>query len=257
MGIVNYDCWMSHAILKKLAKSEFVEASRGVETVAAFLRLFDIAPDSGAYKLFKTLAAKHKVDLKHFVGQAHLKGKKHLHRNSISLDAILAGLYPLYPPVKLKKRLVQELGWELRCKECGITEWNGKPAPIQLDHINGISNDHRLENLRFLCCNCHAQTQTYAGRNRNKSERPTIVCVAQDFETPCLVCQKMTITEYCSIRCTNVGHRKCKLDAKGILDILVGNDFNMSKTSREIGISTTAIKKRLLKAGLGSRSSTG
>jgi 5-methylcytosine-specific restriction endonuclease McrA len=48
------------------------------------------------------------------------------------------------------------------CKNSGM--WNGKALTLQLDHINGISNDHRLVNLRWLCPNCHSQTPTYAGR---------------------------------------------------------------------------------------------
>jgi hypothetical protein len=44
-------------------------------------------------------------------------------------------------------------------------EWNGQPLKLQLDHINGINDDNRLENLRFICPNCHSQTITYAGKN--------------------------------------------------------------------------------------------
>ena len=43
--------------------------------------------------------------------------------------------------------------------------WAGDGIVLHLDHKNGISNDHRLDNLRFLCPNCHSQTETYAGRN--------------------------------------------------------------------------------------------
>lgn len=49
------------------------------------------------------------------------------------------------------------------CSNNGI--WNGKPIKLQLEHKNGISNDHRLENLEYLCPNCHSQTMTYSGKN--------------------------------------------------------------------------------------------
>lgn len=57
-----------------------------------------------------------------------------------------------------------------RCAICGVTEWNGKTLSLELDHINGINNDNRLENLRFLCPNCHSQTCTYGSRNSKITE---------------------------------------------------------------------------------------
>ena len=44
----------------------------------------------------------------------------------------------------------------------------GKPLTLHVDHINGVNNDCRRENLRFLCPNCHAQTPTHAGRNKKR-----------------------------------------------------------------------------------------
>jgi 5-methylcytosine-specific restriction endonuclease McrA len=55
-----------------------------------------------------------------------------------------------------------------RCQTCGLTSWLGQPLTMHLDHINGKRNDHRLENLRMLCPNCHSQTDTYGGRNRRR-----------------------------------------------------------------------------------------
>lgn len=71
-----------------------------------------------------------------------------------------------YKTKELKKRLVQESLLDYVCAECGLDpEWNGKKLVLALDHINGTNNDNRLSNLRFLCPNCHSQTDTFAGRN--------------------------------------------------------------------------------------------
>lgn len=52
------------------------------------------------------------------------------------------------------------------CENCGNKgEWQGKKLILQLDHINGIRTDNRIENLRILCPNCHTQTTTYCGKN--------------------------------------------------------------------------------------------
>jgi transposase-like protein len=57
------------------------------------------------------------------------------------------------------------------CQECGLGPvWNNKPLVLHIDHINGINNDHRLENLRYLCPNCHSQTETYAYRNAKRKK---------------------------------------------------------------------------------------
>ncbi len=69
----------------------------------------------------------------------------------------------------IKRHLLEAGILENRCDWCGLSEWRGRPISIQIDHINGIRDDHRLENLRMLCPNCHSQTETFAARNRRKS----------------------------------------------------------------------------------------
>lgn len=59
---------------------------------------------------------------------------------------------------------------EYSCVKCGNNgEWDGSPLTLQLDHINGVNGDNRIENLRWLCPNCHSQTETFAGRNSTKT----------------------------------------------------------------------------------------
>ena len=69
----------------------------------------------------------------------------------------------------VKKKIIQR---ELIPYVCNICEtdpiWQGKPMPLILDHINGINNDNRLENLQFVCSNCDSQLPTYKARNIKK-----------------------------------------------------------------------------------------
>jgi 5-methylcytosine-specific restriction endonuclease McrA len=66
----------------------------------------------------------------------------------------------------IKVRLLRAGLLENKCSECGIKEWLGEPLTVQIDHINGVNHDYRLENLRMLCPNCHSQTETHGTRNR-------------------------------------------------------------------------------------------
>lgn len=67
---------------------------------------------------------------------------------------------------EIKKILYNEFNWEYKCGECGISDWNGKPLSLELDHINGNNKDNRIENLRLQCLNCHSQTPTFRGKNK-------------------------------------------------------------------------------------------
>jgi transposase-like protein len=72
----------------------------------------------------------------------------------------------------LKTRLIKSRLKQERCEECGLSEWRGKPLRVTLHHINGDSYDNRLENLSFLCPNCHSQTPNFSGRNGHLRAHP-------------------------------------------------------------------------------------
>lgn len=65
-------------------------------------------------------------------------------------------------------RLIDEKGHQ--CEICKLSLWLTKPIPLELDHIDGNSDNNEKENLRLICPNCHAQTPTYRGRNRGKRQ---------------------------------------------------------------------------------------
>lgn len=74
-----------------------------------------------------------------------------------------------FPRHKLKERIIKEKLIEYKCDFCKNNgNWNGKKLSLHIDHKNGINNDNRMGNLRFLCPNCHSQTSTYSGKNNKK-----------------------------------------------------------------------------------------
>ncbi|MCK9446570.1 HNH endonuclease [bacterium] len=87
-------------------------------------------------------------------------------KNTISINDILDGKFPYYGTSKLRKRLINEGIKENKCEICGLIEWNGKDISLHLDHIDGDHTNHKLENLRILCPNCHSQTDTYCSKNK-------------------------------------------------------------------------------------------
>lgn len=56
-----------------------------------------------------------------------------------------------------------------KCSGCGVFEWSGKRLSLDIDHIDGNSENHLPKNLRFLCPNCHRQTDTWGRKNRSNS----------------------------------------------------------------------------------------
>jgi len=84
--------------------------------------------------------------------------------NPIPLSEILVK-DSIYQSNKLRKRLIKAGLKSHQCETCGLVEWLGSPIPLELDHINGDKHDNRLPNLRIICPNCHALTDTYRGKN--------------------------------------------------------------------------------------------
>lgn len=121
------------------------------------------------YKEVRNLAKELGIKLK-FSYQKQLK-KQTVRKHNI--DDILVENSTYQSTNRLKERLIKEGIKEKKCEICGNTTWNEKDIPLQLHHINGIHNDNRIENLQILCPNCHAQTDTYCGKNANTYQNIT------------------------------------------------------------------------------------
>jgi len=143
---------------------QFVEAVKTSLSYRQVLSKLGLKQAGGNYAVMKQRIQSMGLDVSHMTGQAHLKGKTH-NFNTKPIEYYLTE-NSYHQSYKLKNRLLQEGIKTHQCEECGITHWNGKITPIELDHINGNRYDNRLENLRLICPNCHAQTETYRGKNK-------------------------------------------------------------------------------------------
>lgn len=73
-----------------------------------------------------------------------------------------------HPRCVLRRYIIANNLLPYKCSICGIDQWNNSSISLELDHINGVNNDNRIENLRFLCPNCHSQTSTYGSKNSKR-----------------------------------------------------------------------------------------
>lgn len=211
--------------------------------IAGTLKVMGMSITTGNYRSFHNAVKKYNIDTSHFLGRSALKGKEHITCKNILLVNILVENSNYQAIYTLKKRLIRENIFIYECSNCKLVNWNGKSLSLQLDHINGIYNDHRIENLRFLCPNCHSQTDTFAGRNAKKPEiiegKPT-----HDF---CLCgLEKHRSSKVCK-KCAYKNKEKIKWPSTIELQIMVNND-GYSKTARILNVSPTTVKERLVRS---------
>lgn len=69
---------------------------------------------------------------------------------------------------KIRKKLLNEGYKKYQCENCGLTEWQGQPIPLEVHHIDGNRFNNSLDNFQLLCPNCHALTESYRGKNSKK-----------------------------------------------------------------------------------------
>ena len=149
--------------IKIWTDDQLINAVKKSKSYATVLRLIGLKVAGSNYDTIKRRIKELNCSIEHF-------GSKNVQSANAkyTLNEILVENSSYANISRLKTRLINEGRLEYKCAMCGNEgKWQGKDLTLQLDHINGINNDHRLENLRFLCPNCHSITPTYAGKNKN------------------------------------------------------------------------------------------
>jgi HNH endonuclease len=201
------------------------------------LRLLGVRPAGGNHATLKKYASAWGISTSHF----EWPRVRPYHREPRPLEEVLVEGSG-YARRQLKRRLIAEGLKEPRCEMCGQgDEWRGRRMALVLDHVNGVWNDNRLENLRILCPNCNATLDTHCGR---KNRRPPV-------ERACLACGTGFVARYethrfCSRRCA-VGHnagslRRVERPPRDRLLAEVAAD-GWSAVGRRYGVSDNAVRK--------------
>lgn len=218
-----------------LPEDQFREIVSKSLSIREILLYFELENKGSNYRTLRARIVELKIDDSHIPrGMGHNKGKTFISKNKTPLSEILVESSS-FNRSHLKERLIKEFIIKYECSECKNTGlWNNKKLSLQLEHKNGISNDNRLENLCFLCPNCHSQSDTFAGKNNTKIEKKKYFCSCGNTKS----CPK-------SITCISCSKKlKRKVVRPSIEELLFEiKTLGYRATGSKYGVSGNCIKK--------------
>jgi hypothetical protein len=218
-----------------VSDEEFCNLVSETINMASLLRALGYSHQGATYRKLHVEIKRLGLDTAHWKGQRTLRIDGRQFAEPASLADVLVE-NSTYTRFSLKRRLVQEGVLVYICAECGISEWRGQRLALHLDHINGNPTDNRLPNLRLLCPNCHSLTETYCGKNKKRIVK-FCVCGATIHRRSknCHVCAQAIKAKQPTV---------IQWPTPAVLQAMVTNT-SLSHVGRQLGVSATAVRKRL------------
>lgn len=222
---------------------DLIESIKVSDSIAECLRNLNLPCNQGHYyRLFHSMVSTYNLDTSHFTRtKCRARPKVYSNEEIFKTESLYSDR------ASIKRLLIREGYLKYKCygKGCMLAStWLGGPLSLHLDHINGIRNDNRLENLRLLCPNCHSQTSTYAGK-RNKY---------RDLHCKQCRCSISYKSKGLCRKCANKIKRakrtiKMKVSKDELLTLLK-TDMSMVKIGHKLNMSDNGVRKWCKKWGL-------
>jgi predicted RNA-binding Zn-ribbon protein involved in translation (DUF1610 family) len=152
--------------MKKWNKEEIIKFCKSSYSYNEVLIKMGRNNSSSNYNSLKRNIVKYNIDVSHFLNKSELTKKMHNdgRLNKKRNDEIFCTDSNVKRDT-VKRRILEENLIDYKCKICGTNPiWRNKTLVLILDHINGVRNDNRLANLRFVCPNCNSQLDTHCKR---------------------------------------------------------------------------------------------
>jgi Zn finger protein HypA/HybF involved in hydrogenase expression len=158
---------VKRSIIWKISKEELSIIVENNNTFSDILKVCGLYPHGNNQKTLQKRLDQENIDYSKIKrGLNNRKGISQCCNEKIPLDKVLVEK-STYSRASLKKRLINEGLIENKCSKCNLgPEWCGEKLSLQIDHINGVPDDNRINNLRILCPNCHSQTSNFAGKQK-------------------------------------------------------------------------------------------
>lgn len=231
-----------HVFVARYSESAARDAIATSTNWSQALRKLGLRAAGGNHAVLKRWARAWQISTDHFAPYAHVG--RHFHRECIPLEQVLVE-GSTYSRGSLKRQLYESGLKSPTCELCGQGEaWRGRRMSLILDHINGVHDDNRLDNLRIVCPNCAATLTTHCSRNLAPRICPTC---GGEFR------RKSARQRFCSQRCWQESdeckalkaraHRR-KVERPSYEQLLVDlGELSWVAVGAKYGVSDNAVRK--------------